>query len=162
MQVQLNSPHVMDYAPIGRRVNPTQWNPKQTYGQFIKDLQRCPVVDNIKVELPPLPDYNLQDPRNTTIGRENRYYGVTADAARDAPFRYRYMRDQPIVYTKQYDDGTIDTRNAAYARMRCRDEEQLARLQNHQGNNMGYLMEELDAVEKYYGMGWWGNNEYPL
>lgn len=108
---------------------------------------------------PPIPEYNLQDPRNTTLGRENQFYGVTAYYARDAPSRYRYQRQPPIVYDSPPDTLTADAQNAAIVRHRARDTDPLDRWIKNKDHGAGYLIEELDWNETWVGN--WGNNVYP-
>lgn len=127
----------------------------QYYQKMADALRSAPMPGD------PTPAYNTQDPYETTWGRENRHYGVTAEYARSAPSRYRYMRTPPVMLGLDTQDLTADAANAAMARRRQRDVLAIDRHLNNPAHNMGYVIEEMDSVEKFTA-GWWGNAEYPV
>jgi len=130
---------------------------------LLNDMKACPTGANRPpgIEIT-MPDYNLQDPRNTTWGRENKYYGLTAEYARDDASRYRYLRHAPFIHDKDISNGTADCQNATMARRRQRDKQAIDRQISHPNHGLGYLVEELDTYEAWHNEGITSDSVYPL
>jgi hypothetical protein len=139
-------------SPIGPGPGPiqTEWNAAAASMALLNDVQNCPTTAGRgPIVETTMPDYNLQDPRNTTWGRDNKYYGITARYARDDPYRYRYLRHADIIQNKEPVTLTADAMNANMARRRCRDQEVIDRWITNKAHGAGYLVEELDTYEAW-------------
>jgi hypothetical protein len=141
----------------------TEFNAAAASMALLNDMNNCPSGANrgpmIETKMP---DYNLQDPRNSTWGRDNRYYGITAEYARDDPTRYRYLRHPDYVQKPEPITMTADASVASFARRRNRDIQALDRVIQHQGHGLGYVIEELDTFEAWADPDPLGGSEYPM
>jgi hypothetical protein len=139
-----------------------EFNAAAASRSLLNDLNACPSGANREpgTELI-MPDYDLQDPRNTTVGRENKYWGVTAEYARNAPYRYRYLRTTPYVLPRETSNGTADMQVAAMARMRQRDVTAIDRQIQNPAHWTPYYEEELSMYENYHSEFMNSNVVYP-
>jgi hypothetical protein len=130
---------------------------------LLNDMKACPSGAGRKAGTQiEMPDYNLQDPRNSSWGRDNKYYGLTAEFARNDASRYRYLRHAPFIHEKEINNGTADCQNATMARRRQRDKEAIDRQISYPNHGLGYLVEELDTYEAWHNEGITSDSVYPM
>jgi hypothetical protein len=129
---------------------------------LLNDMENCPSgTGRYPMVETKMPDYDLQDPRNTTTSTLNKYYGVTSYYARDAPYRYRYLKHPDYYQKPDPITMTADASVASFARRRNRDIQAIDRVFQNNAHGMGYVTEELDRAEAWSMAGGIDNSTYP-